>query len=708
MHPRVALSLLILLTRALLFVPSPVSAAGTCADSSSAVCAERSPSELDAFRMWGTARRAWKRGEYAAARPLLDRIIAEHPGAQWEARARALKALDLKLQSDWDAAAPEFERALALDPPLRLRHDMQSSQACILLGRGQFDEALDLFERIREETPDWDQRKYAVSWIKEVRRRKAARQYTKLNSCGTRSLAYILQEKGKAVDEDAVLAALGAHRDDYQVSLGTLREAAGVLGLQAHAARVDLEQIAGMPLPLLAFVKPGHYILITGVDSGSYSVLDVDRGRFHMTAAALAKTWTGYVLLFGDGAGGSVAGESIGAELLEGIRGGGCPCCPGGGLGDGPGGTIVAPGGPGRCGAGMPRVLLDTVRLNWLIQDTDLMYTPRVGPVVDFTRTFNNDAATTSVFGHGWTHSYNLFLQEFPGEVQLTRGDGRLDRYLDQGDGTYDPPRGVNDRLEKIAGAFILTAWALKLRYHFSGEGVLEYIEDFSGNRVTLDYFDNTPTVIGAGGGADYIDAPYGIDAAADGSISIADRDNNRLLTYDADGTFLQSWGTYGSGQGQFMNPIDVVWATSGMDHYVYVLEMTGNRVQKFTADGQYVGTWGSYGTGNGQFWQPMGIAVDPAGNVYVADTSNHRVQKFDSQGTFLLAWGEHGHYASKLNLPSGLFVTATAVYVADANRLQEFDLTGGFVREVTAGFQPWDVTVDMDGSFFVTDHDNQ
>jgi DNA-binding beta-propeller fold protein YncE len=51
--------------------------------------------------------------------------------------------------------------------------------------------------------------------------------------------------------------------------------------------------------------------------------------------------------------------------------------------------------------------------------------------------------------------------------------------------------------------------------------------------------------------------------------------------------------------------------------------------VSVFTADGAFLYTWGTKGSGNGQFNDPKGIAVDPQGYIYVADTANHRIQKF-------------------------------------------------------------------------------
>src|SRR5262249_61348243 len=51
--------------------------------------------------------------------------------------------------------------------------------------------------------------------------------------------------------------------------------------------------------------------------------------------------------------------------------------------------------------------------------------------------------------------------------------------------------------------------------------------------------------------------------------------------------------------------------------------------------------TFGSQGSGGGQFQTPVGVAVSPtSGAVYVADSGNARVQKFDAKGNFIAAWG--------------------------------------------------------------------
>lgn len=43
----------------------------------------------------------------------------------------------------------------------------------------------------------------------------------------------------------------------------------------------------------------------------------------------------------------------------------------------------------------------------------------------------------------------------------------------------------------------------------------------------------------------------------------------------------------------------------------------------------EFVTKWGSYGTGDGEFLAPRGIAVEGSGKVFVADSANNRFQKF-------------------------------------------------------------------------------
>jgi hypothetical protein len=83
-----------------------------------------------------------------------------------------------------------------------------------------------------------------------------------------------------------------------------------------------------------------------------------------------------------------------------------------------------------------------------------------------------------------------------------------------------------------------------------------------------------------------------------------------------------------------FDQPTDVAWDSRGnsffSDGYV------NSRVAKANARGEWVMSWGSLGSGPGQFDTPHGLAVSPTDEIYVADRGNRRVQVFDADGKYL------------------------------------------------------------------------
>lgn len=84
---------------------------------------------------------------------------------------------------------------------------------------------------------------------------------------------------------------------------------------------------------------------------------------------------------------------------------------------------------------------------------------------------------------------------------------------------------------------------------------------------------------------------------------------------------------------GQFRQPTDVTWDPQGdiffSDGYI------NSRVAKYDKNGQWVKSFGTPGSGEGQFNTPHSIAADAKGNIYVADRGNARIQVFDSDGNF-------------------------------------------------------------------------
>jgi sugar lactone lactonase YvrE len=84
---------------------------------------------------------------------------------------------------------------------------------------------------------------------------------------------------------------------------------------------------------------------------------------------------------------------------------------------------------------------------------------------------------------------------------------------------------------------------------------------------------------------------------------------------------------------GLFRQPTDVAWDSDGN---IYITDgYINSRVAKYDKNGDWVKSWGSKGTGPGQFRLPHSIAIDRNNNVYVGDRSNHRIQVFDTDGKF-------------------------------------------------------------------------
>jgi hypothetical protein len=84
---------------------------------------------------------------------------------------------------------------------------------------------------------------------------------------------------------------------------------------------------------------------------------------------------------------------------------------------------------------------------------------------------------------------------------------------------------------------------------------------------------------------------------------------------------------------GLFRQPTDIAWDSQGNSYITdgYV----NSRVAKISKEGDWVRSWGSKGSGPGQFNLPHSIAIDLQDNVYVGDRSNHRIQVFDTDGNF-------------------------------------------------------------------------
>lgn len=62
---------------------------------------------------------------------------------------------------------------------------------------------------------------------------------------------------------------------------------------------------------------------------------------------------------------------------------------------------------------------------------------------------------------------------------------------------------------------------------------------------------------------------------------------------------------------------------------YIFVADSGNNRIQIFNPDGSFLKTFGSWGSGDSEFKGLEGVAIMSNGNILVCDRENHRVQVF-------------------------------------------------------------------------------
>lgn len=183
------------------------------------------------------------------------------------------------------------------------------------------------------------------------------------------------------------------------------------------------------------------------------------------------------------------------------------------------------------------------------------------------------------------------------------------------------------------------------------------YFADFS-NHVVRKVAGGTVTIVAgwgafgfAGDGGKARDAqlsrPFGVAAADDGRVAIADYGNNRVRVIDPAGII----DTVAGGGGDA--PITGADATAstlagpagvayGLDGSLYIAEFLGHRVLRVGGLGKLTvlagtgqeGFSGDNGAGTGaKLKQPVAVLPDNRGGCWIADYGNHRVRFVDSVG---------------------------------------------------------------------------
>jgi len=224
---------------------------------------------------------------------------------------------------------------------------------------------------------------------------------------------------------------------------------------------------------------------------------------------------------------------------------------------------------------------------------------------------------------------------------------------------------------------------------HTDPNAVVAYVPPVGSSEVFVGATAGSSGYVNGQGTAVRFLNPNGIVTASDGTMYVADSNNNRIRKVLPDGTVSLVAGSGTSGflddpvaaTARFSNPSNLALASDGT---IYVADTQNHRIRKIATTGAVTTLAGSGTAGflndtgtAAQFSSPRGIVVGSDGNIYVADSSNNRIRKITPDGIVTTLAG-----------------SGTATFA---------DGTG-----TSASFRrPFDLALAANGSLYVVDTDN-
>ncbi len=402
--------------------------------------------------LFGKAMQKWNEHRYQEAVALFKQHRKEFPQSQWTGEVELHAGCEAQFNGRWSEAAFAFDWILNNAPKgSDIYQKARLRRSVLYMEQGEVKEAMTSFSELLKTETNFDRKTYAQGWIRQLSQMR--KKMKTVRTCGSESVAYVLNAQGKSKQAEKARLALAKTEDGF--TMKQLTDFAAKMGLKAQAVSSKPFDLTVLPKPFIAHYRDLHYVVVREIlPNGHVRVYD-PRLKHHtlLSRDQFTQQWSGLAVIFG------ARPENVrlaSARQLQ--ETGGCCGLPR------PQNDIGKPDDPPckcpPCNRGLPGWSVNMVNMNLYVSDIPLWYSSPRGPSVDIELSYNSQIAFQYLkpFGEKWTFNYASYAMESPGNsggnVTVVMPDGRSDVYVPDGSGGYiSPTKGFN-KLTKESGAY--------------------------------------------------------------------------------------------------------------------------------------------------------------------------------------------------------------------------------------------------------------
>ena len=194
----------------------------------------------------------------------------------------------------------------------------------------------------------------------------------------------------------------------------------------------------------------------------------------------------------------------------------------------------------------------------------------------------------------------------------------------------------------------------------------------------------------------------YGSQLTADQIAEIVDD-----LKQDVCPAYMQMFLGYIGANDKNFNSYGI--AKDTINNIIYATDYDNNKINYFSSGGNYINSFGSIGSGNGEFNHPMGITIDNNnGIIYIADNGNSRIQKFDLNRNYV----SQGNLSNTLSSPTQIVFNSinSKLYICDSPTMYgvDSDLSSNIISGTFSSLPLKGLSIDEINNFIYTTAHNQ